>query len=131
MHSVCRCNANTTAKFIQRLKSIVLIAKNNGWIYHDPFANYKIRSPKVDRGYLTQEELEVIMKKEFPIKRLEQVRDIFIFACFTGLAYVDVKNLRESNIRTSFDGNLWIMTKRQKTDVQSNIPLLDVPKQII
>jgi integrase len=59
------------------------------------------------------------------------VRDIFIFACFTGLAYVDVRNLRETNVRISFDGNLWIMTKRQKTDVQSNIPLLDVPKQIL
>jgi integrase len=71
------------------------------------------------------------MQKEFTIKRLEQVRDIFIFACFTGLAYVDVRNLRETNVRISFDGNLWIMTKRQKTDVQSNIPLLDVPRQIL
>jgi len=131
MRGVCGCNANTTAKFIQRLKSIVLIARNNGWLHHDPFANYKIKSPKVDRGYLTQEELEAIMQKEFPIKRLEQVRDVFIFACFTGLAYIDVKNLRETNVRISFDGNLWIMTKRQKTDVQSNIPLLDVPRQII
>jgi site-specific recombinase XerD len=131
MRGVCRCNANTTSKFIQRFKSIVLVARNNGWLLHDPFANYKIKSPKVDRGYLTQEELEVIMQKEFSVKRLEQVRDIFIFACFTGLAYVDVRNLRETNVRVSFDGNLWIMTKRQKTDVQSNIPLLDVPKQIL
>ena len=131
LRGVCGCNANTTAKFIQRFKSIVLIARNNGWLHQDPFANYKIKSPKVDRGYLTQEELEIIMQKEFPVKRLEQVRDIFIFACFTGLAYVDVRNLRETNVRVSFDGNLWIMTKRQKTDVQSNIPLLDVPKQIL
>jgi len=131
MRGVCGCNANTTAKFIQRFKSVVLMARNNGWLHHDPFANYKIKSPKVDRGYLTQEELEAIMQKEFSIKRLEQVRDIFIFACFTGLAYIDVKNLRETNIRVSFDGNLWVMTKRQKTDVQSNIPLLDAPKQIL
>ena len=131
MRSVCGCNANTTAKFIQRFKSVILMARNNGWLHHDPFANYKIKSPKVDRGYLTQEELDVIIQKDFPIKRLEQIRDIFIFACFTGLAYIDVKNLRETNVRVSFDGNLWIMTKRQKTDVQSNIPLLDVPKQII
>jgi site-specific recombinase XerD len=131
MRGVCGCNANTTSKFIQRFKSIVLIARNNGWLLHDPFVNYRIKSPKVDRGYLTQEELETIMQKEFSVKRLEQVRDIFIFACFTGLAYVDVKNLRETNVRISFDGNLWIMTKRQKTDVQSNIPLLDVPRQIL
>lgn len=131
MRSVCGCNANTTSKFIQRFKSIISMARNNGWLHHDPFANYKIKSPKVDRGYLTQEELEAIIQKEFSIKRLEQVRDIFIFSCYTGLAYIDVKNLRETNIRISFDGNLWIMTKRQKTDVQSNIPLLDIPKQIL
>ena len=131
MRSICRYNANTTSKFLQRFKSIILIAKNNGWLYHDPFANYKIKLVKVDRGYLTQEELEVIMQKDFSIKRLEQVRDIFIFSCFTGLAYIDAKNLRETNIRVSFDGNLWIMTKRQKTDTQSNIPLLDVARQII
>ena len=59
------------------------------------------------------------------------VRDIFIFSCFTGLAYIDVYNLTEKNIRTSFDGRLWIMTKRQKTNVQSNILLLDVPKMVL
>jgi len=85
----------------------------------------------VDRGYLTQEDVEKILKKEFAIKRLELVRDIFIFSCFTGLAYIDVKNLTEKNVRTSFDGNLWIMTKRQKTKVESNILLLDVPKMIL
>jgi site-specific recombinase XerD len=125
------CNANTTAKFMQFFKRIVLIARNNGWIHADPFVNYKIRIAKVDRGYLTQGEIETIMQKKLVSKRLEQVRDIFIFSCFTGLAYIDVKNLREKHIRTSFDGNLWIMTKRQKTDVNSNIPLLDVPKQIL
>ena len=128
---MCRCNANTTAKFMQRLKSIIIMAKNNGWMFTDPFANYKIKVPKVDRGYLTQAELESIMAKKFPAKRLEQVRDIFIFSCFTGLAYIDVKNLREKDIRTSFDGNLWIMIKRQKTNVSANIPLLDIPNQIL
>ena len=71
------------------------------------------------------------MQKKFAIKRLEQVRDIFIFSCFTGLAYVDVKNLNEKDIQKSFDGKLWIMKKRQKTDVQSNILLLDTPKRIL
>jgi len=127
----CQCNSNTTAKFIQFFKRIILIARNNGWMLHDPFANYKIRMNKVDRGYLTKEELECIVKMKIDIPRLEHVRDIFIFSCFTGLAYIDVYNLKESNIRTSFDGNLWIMTKRQKTDVNSNIPLLEVPKMIL
>ncbi len=125
------CNANSVAKTMQRFRSIILMAKNNGWILIDPFANYKIRIHKVDRGYLAQEELEAIMQKEFPIKRLEQVRDIFIFSCFTGLAYIDVKNLCEKHIRTSFDGNLWIMKKRHKTDIQSNIPILDIPRKLL
>jgi integrase len=116
---------------MQFFKRIIIIAKNNGWILADPFANYKIRISKVDRGYLSQEELDLLICKKFTIKRLEQVRDIFVFSCYTGLAYIDVKNLRESHIRTSFDGNLWIMTKRQKTNVNANIPLLDVPKLIL
>jgi len=125
------CNTNTTAKFMQFFKRIILIARNNGLIATDPFANYKIRLISVDRGYLTQEDVEKILKKEFAIKRLELVRDIFIFSCFTGLSYIDVKNLTNKEIRTSFDNNLWIMTKRQKTKVDSNILLLDVPKMII
>lgn len=119
MHS---CGQNTSAKFLQRLKTVILIAKNNGWIHVDPFANYKLKFEKSDREYLTEQELEVIINKEFTVKRLETVRDIFIFSSFTGLAYIDVKNLRESNIRTSFDGNLWIMGKRVKTDVSYQPP---------
>ena len=64
-------------------------------------------------------------------ERLEHVRDLFIFSCFTGLAYSDVANLREENIRKSFDGKLWIMTKRQKTNTDVNVPLLDIPKMIL
>lgn len=131
LRTICNCSANTTAKFMQFFKRIVIIARNNGWILTDPFANYKIRIAKVDRGYLTEQEIETIMQKEFGAKRLEQVRDIFVFSCFSGLAYIDVKNLREEHIRTSFDGNLWIMTKRHKTNVQANIPLLDVAKSIL
>ncbi|MGQ9620027.1 MAG: phage integrase SAM-like domain-containing protein [Bacteroidales bacterium] len=129
--TTCRCNANTTAKFMQFFKRIIIIAKNNGWIYTDPFANYKIRIARVDRGYLTQEQLDGIIGKKFALKRLELVLDIFVFSCYTGLANIDVKNLRQKHIRTSFDGNPWVMTKRQKTDVQSNIPLLDVAKGIL
>ena len=125
------CGQNTTAKFMQRMKTVILIAKNNGWIYADPFANYKLKFEKSDREYLTEQELEVIMNKEFPVKRLETVRDIFIFSSFTGLSYIDVRNLRTSNIRTSFDGNLWIMGKRTKTDVSYRVPLLEIPKMII
>lgn len=129
--TTCGCNPNTTAKFMQFFKRIIIIAKNNGWIKTDPFANYKIRIKKVDRGYLQQEEVESIMAKKFATKRLGQVRDIFVFSCFCGLAYIDVKKLRKENIRTSFDVNLWIMGKREKTDISFSIPLLDIPKRIL
>ncbi len=127
----CNCKENNTAKFLQRFRTIIIMAKNNGWIHIDPFANFKIKFKKTDRGYLTQQEINIIMCKKFSSERLERVRDIFIFSCFTGLAYIDVKNLRQSNIRTSFDDGLWVMGKREKTGVNYNVPLLDVPKQII
>ena len=85
----------------------------------------------MDRGYLTDEEITKILKKKFVSERLEHVRDIFIFSCFTGLSYIDVKSLTQENIRTSFDGNLWIMTKRQKTDIKVDVPLLKIPKMIL
>lgn len=131
LRTVSKCNENTTTKFIQTFKMIVIMAKNNGWISADPFANYKIRLKKVDRGYLTDAELQKIMKKKFATKRLEQVRDIFIFSCYTGLAYVDVKELKASDIRISFDGKPWIMTHRHKTDTPVNVPLLKIPQEIL
>ena len=85
-----KCNENTTAKFMQTFKMIVIIAKNNGWIYTDPFSNYKIRLKRVDRGYLTDAELQKIMKKKFPTKRLEQVRDVFLFSCWTNVALSEI-----------------------------------------
>jgi site-specific recombinase XerD len=129
--TACKCGANTTAKFMQFFKRIIIIARNNGILIGDPFANYKIRIKKVDRGYLTEEEIAKISQKEFVSERLEQVRDVFIFSCFTGLAYIDVKNLTREHIRISFDGNLWIMTKRQKTDTTVNVPVLKIPKMIL
>lgn len=126
-----KCNENTTAKFMQTFRRIILIAKNNGWIFVDPFANYKIRLKRVDRGYLTDQEIQRILNKEFSTSRLEQVRDLFIFSCFTGLSYIDVKQLRSKDICLSFDNKPWIMTRRQKTDTPVNIPLLKIPLSIL
>lgn len=131
LKTACKCNANTTAKFMQTFKHIVLVARNNGWLRTDPFVSYPIRLNEVDRGFLTESEIKAIISKKFPTKRLEQVRDIFIFSCFCGLAYIDVANLREENICQSFDGNLWIMGRREKTGVRFNIPLLDIAKKIL
>jgi len=131
LRTVSECNENTTAKFMQTFRMIIIIAKNNGWIYADPFINYKIRLKRVDRGYLTDQEIQKIMDKEFDSNRLEQVRDVFIFSCFTGLSYIDVKQLTANNICTSFDGKRWIMTHRQKTNTPVNVPLLNIPLTIL
>ena len=131
LRTACKCGYNTTAKFMQFFKRIIIIARNNGILVNDPFASYKIRLEKVDRGYLTEDEIKIILKKRMVSERLEHVRDLFIFACFTGLAYIDVAGLTQDNIRKSFDGNLWIMTKRQKTNTDVNVPLLDIPKMIL
>ncbi len=131
LRTVSGCNENITAKFIQTFKAIIIKAKNNGWIIADPFANYRIRIKRVDRGYLTEKEIATIAEKEFPTKRLEQVRDIFIFSCYTGLAYIDIKELKKEHIQTSFDGNQWIMTHRHKTGTPVNVPLLAIPQELI
>lgn len=131
LRTVSKCNGNTTAKFLQTFKMIIIRARNNGYIKGDPFANYKIRLKRVDRGYLTEDELKMLRETPIPSKRVAQVRDVFLFACYTGLAYIDLKLLRAENIRTSFDGNQWIMTHRHKTDTAVNVPILDIPMELI
>lgn len=101
-----------------------------GVLHHDPFANYHFHLELVDRGFLTDEEILKIVNKKLTIPRLSLVRDIFIFSCFTGLSYIDVANLTPEHL-VNMDDKPWIMTKRQKTNVESNILLLDIPKQII
>lgn len=125
------CCNNTAAKFVQTLRMIVIYAKNNGLIFADPFINYKIKLEAVDRGFLTMEELNIIADKEITIKRMAQVRDVFLFSCFTGLAYIDVFNLRKEHIKEGPDGKLWIMTRRHKTNTNVNVPLLAIPLEIL
>ncbi|MBT9898384.1 tyrosine-type recombinase/integrase [Bacteroides thetaiotaomicron] len=125
------CTHNTAMKFVQRFRTVVNFAKNTGLVTADPFGNYKVKFEQTDRDYLTMEEITAIYNKKFASKRLEQVRDLFIFSCYTALSYIDVCELTQENIRTSFDGNLWIMTKRHKTNVASNIRLLEIPKAIL
>jgi site-specific recombinase XerD len=116
---------------MQRVRTIILIAKNNGWIHTDPFANYKYHTEKTERAFLTKQELERITQKGFSVKRLEQVRDVFIFSCFCGLAYTDIAHLTIENIRIGFDGNSWIIGERKKTGVKYRVPLMDVPASLI
>jgi site-specific recombinase XerD len=86
---------------------------------------------EVERAFLVEEEIQAIVSKEFATERLNQVKDIFLFSCFTGLAYIDVKKLTKNNITIGIDGEKWIYTNRQKTDTRSNIPLLPMAEEII
>ncbi|KAA6325505.1 hypothetical protein EZS27_025286, partial [termite gut metagenome] len=99
---------------MKKFRHIIEIALNKEWIYRNPFKEFKLQWQKVDRGYLTQAEIETMIDFQFEDKRMEKARDIFIFCTFTGLAYVDVKNLTNSHIQSSFDDKLWIKGKRKK-----------------
>lgn len=126
-----KCRTNTVWGYMIVLKHIVAIARNDGRLPFNPFAGY-INSPEsVDRGYLTKSEIQTLMDTPMKNTYHELVRDLFIFSVFTGLAYSDVKNLITDNLQTFFDGNLWIITRRKKTNTESNIRLLDVPQKII
>ncbi len=128
--TIAKCSPNTSTKILKFLKTVTLYGQKNGFLNHDPFANKRFHMENTDRGFLTDEEIQRIIGKEISIPRLELVRDIFIFSCFTGLAYIDVSNLTEENI-IELDGREWIMTRRRKTKVATNIILLDIPKKII
>lgn len=125
------CANNTTVKYIKNFKKIIRICLANGWINQDPCLSYKVKLQEVERNFLTQQELESIINKDITIERLDLIRDIFLFACFTGLAYVDVKQLTTANLIKGIDGQLWIDTKRQKTNTPSRIPLLGPALDII
>ena len=121
---------NSASKMVRFLKTVALFMVRCGAIERDPFTNYRFQWKQASRDFLSEEELTSIMEKKFVTPRLEAVRDIFIFSCFTGLAYIDIANLRESDIVT-MNGERWIVTSRHKTGVSCNIPLLEVPQKIL
>ena len=125
------CNSNTATKFLQNLKRITCISMRNGWLLKDPFVGISLSIKEVDRPYLTMEEIQTLIDYDSNIERLKRVRDIFIFSCYTGLAYIDVKKLKKAEVEGSEELGYWIRTRRQKTDARANIPLLDIPMDII
>jgi len=131
LRSERKCANNSTVKYMKNFKKIVLMCIDNGWLDKDPFIKYKPKVKIVARDYLTKEELETMALKTYSSLRIEQVKDIFIFCCYTGLAYIDVKQLKRSEIIKGIDGQQWIFTTRQKTDTASRIPLLTQALQII
>lgn len=125
------CSTNTIWMYMVGVKHIVTIARNSGQLPINPFAGYLISPEHKDRGFLTKEELNLLVNTKMKNAQYELVRDLFVFSAFTGLSYSDVKNLTKNNLKTSFDGHLWIITRRQKTNTDSSIRLLEVPKRII
>lgn len=122
---------NTTVKYISMLRKIIRLAIKQGWLKIDPFAGYEGKTRLKTKQHLTPEELSTLEEKEFAIPRLAQVRDIFLFSCYTGLAYTDVKNLTENHLIKMVDGSRWIHIERQKTGVPSKVPLLPQAIELI
>ncbi|KAB1157797.1 site-specific integrase [Flavobacterium luteum] len=131
LRSVRNCANNTAVKYIKNFSKIIKLCLANDWLDKNPFANYKSKVKEVERVYLSEEEIQNIINKDFKTERLSLVRDIFLFSCFTGLAYIDVKNLTKSHISIGIDGDMWIFTHRQKTETASKIPVLPVTQMII
>lgn len=124
------CN-NTVWSYMMPFRSIIFMAINNGWLQRDPFYAYSITKEETKRGFLSKEEINLLIKGTFKKPSYTLIRDLFIFCTFTGLSWTDMANLTKENLQTSFDGHLWIKTNRQKTGTESNIRLLDVAKHII
>ena len=104
LRSERNCNNNSTVKYLKNFKKIILICIANGWLDKDPFVKYKPKVKEVKRDFLNNEELEVMASKKLVSDRIGQVRDIFLFSCYTGLAYADVKKLRRSEVVIEMDG---------------------------
>jgi site-specific recombinase XerD len=130
LKTIKNCNHNSSMKYISTLKSVLIECKRKKWLKEDPFSEFKTASNEVEIIPLDEVDLAAIEKKVFDIERLDLVKDIFLFSCYTGLAYIDVAKLRRSQIIT-INGEMWINTKRQKTGTPQRIPLLEQPLKII
>jgi len=128
----CKITGVSAAKYIKHLKKIVNHCIANGWLKQNPFINFKSTAKAKERTFLTQQELDnITTSKKITIERLKQVRDIFVFCCYTGLSYADIKKLKRNEIGIGMDGDQWIFTSRQKTDTSSHIPLLPIALEIL
>ena len=131
LKGIRKCNHNSAMKYLANFKKIVLECIKKGWISSDPFIGFKTTRKEVVRVALTKTEINSLVTKKFHCERLEYVKDIFVFSCYTGLAYIDVKKLKRSQIVKGEDGEQWIITKRQKTDSPTRLPLLPVALEIM
>ena len=122
---------NTVMKHIQRFRKMVTLAFHMEWLDKDPFIRWKPTWEKREREFLSENELSNIETYHFPIERLDRVRDLFVFSCYTGISYADIMNLTPDNIHKGIDGQNWIMTQRQKTKTPVKVPLLDKAAEVI
>ena len=131
LKTVAKCQHNSSMKHIKALKKVIRIGLANDYIRKDPFVSYRITQKNVEREYLTQAEIDTIISKEINIQRLDVIRDLFIFECYTGLAYKDLEALKKENIEIGIEGHKWIVTRRGKTGVTCRIPIFPVTESII
>ena len=126
-----KCQHNSAMKHVKALKKIILIAIANDYIRKDPFSNYKITVKKSERDCLTQKEIDALIEKDFNIERVEVVRDLFVFQCYTGLSYRDLEKLSKNHIQIGIDGYKWIILNRTKTGSECRIPILPPAEKIL
>lgn len=131
LKSVRNCNQNSTIKYLSNFKKVIFLCIKNGWLDKDPFSNFKLARKEVIRTALTETELRSIFIRTFVSERLNQVKDIFLFSCYTGLAYTDVQKLKKLDVIIGVDGEKWLSIKRQKTHTASRVPLLPVALDLV
>lgn len=126
-----KCQHNSAMKHVKSLKKIINLALANDFIRKNPFAAYKMTTVKTERNHLTEQELETIYNHKFDIRRLEVIKDLFIFQCYSGLAYKDLSQLEQGHIQIGMDNKKWIYMKRAKTGVSFKVPLFEIHEKII
>jgi site-specific recombinase XerD len=131
LKSVKGMNHNSAAKNLKILYCIINKAISYKWITKNPFKGYSFGYVNPSRSYLTEDEIDALYRKEFTIKRLARVRDVFIFQVYTGLSYADMADLTEDNIKIGIDGKRWIVIHRKKTGTRSSIPILPRAQEIL
>ncbi len=131
LRTIQKCANNTAVKYVKNFQKIVNICMANDWIQKNPFINYKSKLTPVTPNFLDENQLSSIQNKQFKTERLTLVRDIFLFSCYTGLAYVDIQKLSIDNIYVGINGCRWILTKRTKTKIEVRLPILPIAEEII
>lgn len=122
---------NSSTKHLKLLKKIVNLAVANSYMATNPFITYKVEREPVEIDFLDEEELRKIINFDTPLPRLERTKDMFLFGCFTGLSYIDIKTLAPEHFEKDNAGRIWIKKRRVKTGVLSRIPLLPIAKLIL